>query len=381
LRVETQGENGQRTTDKELLTSDSWLLTPDSSLMRPRPVALALIWFFPALVVAGRVAKADEPYFHSELIFAPNSLPKFPSCHASTLVELPNGEILAAWFAGTEEGAPDTAEVGARLAPGAALWSTPAVLVDTPGKADGNSVLHLDRRGRVWIFYVTKERDAPSSWAQCRVKCRISSDGGRTFGPERILREELGWMVRNKPIYLANGNLVLPLYDERNWTSLLDISPDDGATWSASASMAGQGGNIQPTIVQLSDGGMLALMRTGSPRHRLWESTSQNNGRTWTTPVETALPNPNSACDMVRLANGHLVLVFNDSTKDRTPLTVALSTDEGRTWPRKRNLETSAGEFSYPAVIQTRDGLIHVTYTYLRKSIKHAAFNEAWIAE
>lgn len=332
-------------------------------------------------MVAAQPAKAEEPYFHSQLIFEPGSLPKYPSCHASTLVELPGGEILAAWFAGTEEGAADTAEVGARLAPGATRWSAPAVLVDTPGKADGNSVLHLDRQGRVWIFYVTKERDAEPQWAQCRVKCRISSDAGRTFGPERILRDELGWMVRNKPIYLANGNLVLPLYDERNWTSLMNISPDDGATWIASASIAGRGGNIQPTLAQLSDGSLLALMRTGSPHHRLWKSTSSDDGKTWTAPVETDLPNPNSACDMVRLANGHLVLVFNDSTKDRTPLTVALSTDEGRTWPRKRNLETGTGEFSYPAVIQTRDGLTHVTYTYLRKSIKHAAFNEAWIGK
>ncbi len=332
----------------------------------------------PALL-PGADDAGEQPYFRAELIFAPGSVPDRPSCHASTLVELPDGELLAAWFAGTEEGAPDTAEVGARLAPNATRWSAPSVLVDTPGKSDGNPVLHVDRQGRVWIFSVTKERERRPQWARCRIKCRLSSDGGRTFGPERILREELGWMMRNKPLYLANGNLLLPLYDERNWTSLMFISPDDGATWSASAPLAGRGGNIQPTVVQLGDGSLLALMRTGSPHHRLWQAVSRDNGRTWSPPVETDLPNPNSACDMVRLANGHLVLVFNNSQHDRTPLTVALSTDAGRTWSNQRDLEAGAGEFSYPAVIQARDGSIHVTYTYLRRSIKHAAFNEAWI--
>jgi predicted neuraminidase len=320
-----------------------------------------------------------QPYFRAELIFAPGSIPKRPSCHASTLAELPDGELLAAWFAGSEEGAADTAELGARLAPGAHGWSKPAVLVDTPGKSDGNSVLHVDRKGRIWIFYVTKERDREPQWAQCRVKCRISTDGGYGFGPEHILREELGWMVRNKPLYLTHGDLLLPVYDERNWTSLMLLSADDGETWNASAPLVGRGGNIQPTVVQLADGSLLAFMRSGSPSHRLWRSTSRDNGRRWTPPVETVLPNPNSACDMVRLSDGHLVLVFNNSPSRRSPLTVALSTDEGRTWPRTRNLEIGAGEFSYPAVIQARDGLIHVTYTYQRKSIKHAVFNEAWI--
>ncbi len=326
-----------------------------------------------------RARAAEPPTFHAELIFAPGSVEGYPSCHASTLVELPDGELLAAWFAGSQEGARDTAELGARLAPGTTAWSKPQVLVDTPNKSDGNPVLHVDRKGRVWIFYVTKENDRRPQWAQCPLKCRVSTDGGRTFGPERILHAELGWMDRNKPIYLANGDLLLPLYDERDWTSHIFISTDDGATWSMSEHMVGNGGNIQPTLAQLSDGSVLALMRTGSDHHRLWRALSRDNGRTWSVPVETDLPNPDSACDMVRLADGHLVLVFNDSTSRRTPLTVALSTDEGRTWPVKRNLETAEGEYSYPAIIQTRDGMIHVTYTYQRRSIKHAAFNEAWI--
>jgi predicted neuraminidase len=354
------------------------------------------LWAFPILFLLvpigqAKSEKCDAPFFSGELIFEPGSVPGYPSCHASTLVELPDGELLAAWFAGTKEGAADTAELGARLPPtllpapspkGGGNWSAPKVLVDTPGKSDGNCVLHVDRKGRVWIFYVTKENtERRPQWAQCRVKCRVSDDAGHTFGPERVLREELGWMVRNKPIYLENGTLLLPIYDERNWSSLMFLSPDEGETWSASERISTHEGNIQPTVAQLRDGSLLAIMRTGSAQHRLWKSTSNGKGRKWMPPAEMHLPNPNSACDMVRLANGHLVLVFNDSPRERTPLTVALSADEGKTWTRRRNLETGTGEFSYPAVIQTRDGLIHVTYTWKRTSIKHVAFNEAWITQ
>jgi predicted neuraminidase len=346
------------------------------------PARLCL--FSVALVAAGLVSsparREARPYFRSELIFKPHSVAGYPSCHASTLAQLPDGGILAAWFSGSKEGAADTAELGARLAPGSSAWSKPLVLADTPGKPDGNPVLHVDRKGRVWLFYVTKENmNRRPQWAQCEFKCRISLDGGRTFGPQRIVHRKLGWMDRNQPIYLANGDLLLPLYGERTWTSFILISTDDGRTWFPSKPIVAPGRNIQPTLIQRSDGSVLALMRTGSSGHRLWKSVSRDNGRSWSVPVETRLPNPNSACDMVRLTDGHVVLVFNNTTHGRTPLTVALSLDQGRTWPYRRNLETAPGEYSYPAVIQTRDGLIHVTYTYRRISIKHAVFNEAWV--
>ncbi|PYV11513.1 MAG: hypothetical protein DMG23_04135 [Acidobacteria bacterium] len=357
------------------------MISSSSSIMMTKKTRWLVCTLLVLAPVAGAQAPAPEaPYIQSELIFPPDSLPGYPSCHGSTLVELPSGELLAAWYAGSTEGAEDTAELGARLPAGATSWSKPTVLADTPHKPDGNPVLHLDRKGRVWLFYVTIEGlSCEPAWDRCRLKCRISTDAGRTFGQERILREELGWMDRNKPIYLTNGELLLPLYDERDWSSHMFISPDDGETWGKTQSIAAPGGNIQPTVVELGDGSLLAFMRTGSPRRRLWKSTSGDNGRTWTPPSEIDLPNPNSACDMVRLRNGHLVLVINNTPEGRTPLTVALSTDEGRTWNHRRNLETANGEFSYPAVVQTRDGLIHVTYTYLRKSIKHAAFDEAWI--
>jgi predicted neuraminidase len=162
-------------------------------LVLVRFLAIAASLSLAVFLLAAWDAEKDAPQFTSQLVFQPNSLPKYLSCRTSTLVELPDGELLAAWFAGTEEGASDTAELGARLTKGTSQWSTPTVLVDTPNKSEGNSVLHLDRRGRLWIFYVTKERtDREPQWAQCRVKCRVSADADRTFGLARILRQELG---------------------------------------------------------------------------------------------------------------------------------------------------------------------------------------------
>jgi len=331
-----------------------------------------------ALVIAGLAnAVSAAPEYEAELVIS-KVTPRYPSSHASTIVELANGDLLCAWYAGQQEGARDVAVWYSRKAPGASRWTAPAILADDPKHPEGNPVLFADPGGRVWLFYVTMYGN---DWETCKVKCKWSDDRGQTWSATRILRDELGWMPRNKPIVIDNGDWLLPIYDERVWTSRVMMSTDGGRSWSDSAEIIAPGrpGNIQPTLAQLSDGSILALMRRGDPPERIWQSQSRDRGRTWSEPVTTDLPNPNAAVDMVRLTNGHLVLAFNNTTHDRTPLTLAVSTDEGKTWAVKRDLETGPGEFSYPAIIQARDGTIHVTYTYNRVNIKHAALNEEWI--
>lgn len=330
----------------------------------------------------------SPPFFHAEFIFERD--PGRPSCHASTIAELPGGDLVAAWYAGSAEGQKDVAVVGSRWPSrrrsramaterGNRAWSPIEVFADMPGLSEGNPVLHVDSSGQLWLFYVTMYGEG---WKSCKIKVRQSRDGGKTWSQERIIRDELGWMTRNKMLVLPDGDWLLPIYDETRWTSLIYISRDRVKTWQPSAEMESGEGNIQPSLVRLSDGSLLAYMRTGSKTvRRLWESRSHDNGRTWTKPAATSLPNPNSAADMVRLSNGHIVLVFNNTEQGRTPLTAALSTDEGNSWGVMRDLESADGEYSYPAVIQTRDGLIHVAYTWRRERIKHVAFNEAWLTE
>lgn len=301
-------------------------------------------------------------------------IPNFPSCHGSTIAELPSGDLLAAWYAGSREGAKDVAIFTARRPHRSEGWTQPEIVVNTPNCSEGNPVLFADANGQIWLFYVTMYG---SRWTQCKVYCLKSQTMGGSWGERVMLRDELGWMTRNKPIYLSNDDILLPVYDERCWSSMVMISDDGGETWSTYGNLTSPKGVIQPTVVQRRDGSLLMLMR--SRDGEIWRSTSDDLGRSWEEAHPTELPNPNCGVDMVRLHSGNIALVYNDTPRGRTPLTVALSTDEGVTWEFKRDLETEEGEYSYPAVIQSRDGGIHITYTYRRVSITHVEIDEAWI--
>ena len=298
------------------------------------------------------------------------------SCHAATIAELPSGDLLCAWYAGTRELDPDVGILTARRPMGAEAWEPAQVVVDSPERAEGNPVLFAAPDGEVWLIYVTVYGEG---WDFAKLKLRRSHDDGRTWGEEEVLSETLGWMPRNKPVMLSSGTILLPLYDERTWRSFFGLSTDNGVTWRFTEPLASNPGNIQPSVVERADTSLFALMRTGGQGGTLWQTTSADGGSTWAPLSATVLPNPNSAADMARLPNGDLVLVLNNSREKRTPLSVARSRDEGTTWPVLRDLESAAGEYSYPAVIVDRHGLIHVVYTHQRQRIKHVAFDEAWV--
>ncbi|MFQ5856381.1 MAG: exo-alpha-sialidase, partial [Anaerolineae bacterium] len=140
-------------------------------------------------------------------------------------------------------------------------------------------------------------------------------------------------------------------------------------------------GNIHPCVVPLSDDRLLAFMRTGGEGGYIWRTTSADGGHSWETPIPTPLPNPNSGLDLLRLKSGALVLAFNNSSRRRTPLCVALSDDEGLTWSHMQVLEDEEGEFSYPTLIQARNGRIHGVYTWRRQFIQYVEFDEAWLRQ
>ncbi|MFQ6095751.1 MAG: exo-alpha-sialidase [Candidatus Bathyarchaeia archaeon] len=330
----------------------------------------------------------EKPLFRAREIF--KKIPTRPFHHAPTVVELPDEDLLAAWYGGSYEGARDVAILSSRFKLNDNTWTEPSVLIDTPDRSDGNPVLFLDNKGVVWLFYVTMLGEW---WKSCIIKYIKSADGAHSWSTPIIMRHKMGWMTRNKPIILGNGDILLPVYDEERWHSMVMISEDCGKTWRRYGDISTEKGVIQPTVVQLSDQSLLMYMRTGGLGGYIWESTSTNNGRTWTPASKTHLRNPNSGIEMIRTSSGNLVLAFNDTSRGRTPLNVALSTDEGITWPYKKELETGPGEFSYPSLIQTKDGSIHVVYTHRRgeagrsgprlraygANIKHVILNEAWI--
>ena len=214
-----------------------------------------------------------------------------------------------------------------------------------------------------------------SGWNHCRL-LRMSTDHGVTWSEDLPMFEETLWCVpRNPPITLADGVLVLPvegLQEKVEGSYFLTLAREE-SEWRCAGFTSG---GSQPAVVQRRDGSLLALLRHS---RNITQIESRDAGQTWTTAVPTVLSNPDSGITMTKLANGHLLVVYNDSPTRRTPLVVVRSIDEGKTWEEPRHLESNPGEYSYPCIIQTADGKIHVSYTYRRYSIKHVEFNEDWL--
>jgi predicted neuraminidase len=304
----------------------------------------------------------------------------YPECHASTLVEIAPGQIVAAWFGGTKERNPDVGIWVARQENGRWL---PAVEVANGIQPTGprlptwNPVLFLPKSGPLVLFY--KVGPSPSTWWGM---VTTSADGGKTWSPSRRLPEGILGPIKNKPLQLADGSWLAPSSTEGNkdgWLVHFEISHDAGATWSAVGPIGkGPGFDaIQPSILFHKDGSLEALCRT--KQGVVAQTWSKDQGKTWSALTAIDLPNPNSGTDAVTLADGRHLLVYNHSAHrageakgNRYPLDVALSSD-GLAWTRVLTLETepSVAGYSYPAVIQTADGLVHVTYTWDRKLIKH----------
>jgi predicted neuraminidase len=247
---------------------------------------------------------------------------------------------------------------------------------DTPGFSEGNPILFLDGSQRLWLFYVTMLGER---WDTCQVKYMHSLDGGQTWGHPIILQAEWGWMTGCKPLLLGRQAILLPLYHEDGCSFTL-FSEDGGRQWIPSNSVRTAKGLIQPSVVPLADGRLRMYLRTYEfPDGTLWQAHSENGGRTWGAPERAPLPNPSARVDALRLASGRLAIAFNDSGFARTPLTLALSEDEGATWAYRLDIEDEVGEYSYPALIQSRDGLLHTAYTYERTHIAHVVCDEEYL--
>lgn len=313
--------------------------------------------------------------------FLYDTLPGAPSCHAGTIAQAESGDFLAAFYAGSHEGHTDVGIYLARMRDGRDEWEDVELLIDTPGKSEGNPVLFVDAVGHVWLFYVTQQSPG---WDYVLLYAIKSEDEGRSWGEPRLLSPSQGWMVKNKPVILSSGRIVLPCYDEVNWRSFCLLSDDDCVTWTRSGLIEGAVDVIQPSILERTDGSLLALMRSGPDRdqpdmRRIFRSVSTDGARTWSPCEPTELPNPNSGTDAVMLSDGRAVLVYNHTPEGRTPLSIAISSDGGDTWSHRRDLETEPGEYSYPSVIEDAAGMIHVIYTWRRTHMKHVTLSPDWI--
>lgn len=310
----------------------------------------------------------------------------YPSCHASTIVEPAPGQLVAAWFGGTREKHPDVGIWVSRREGG--RW-TPSVEVANGVQADGtrhptwNPVLFQPRGGApLMLFY--KVGPSPQTWWGM---LRTSTDGGRTWGEARRLPDGIYGPIKNKPVQLADGTILSPTSDETDerpskWRVYFERSTDGGRTWTKTPFL-NDGvavGAIQPSVLFHDRPGGSKLQALGRTRQgKVFTVSSDDAGRAWgPMALLDGVPNPNSGTDAVTLQDGRHLLIYNPVPKGRTPLVVAVSRD-GRAWQQFLTLEDQPGEYSYPAIIQTADGRVHVTYTWKRERVRHAVIDPAKI--
>lgn len=316
-------------------------------------------------LLVGRAAA--QGVVNSEFIY--DTAP-FPSAHASTIVETRDGSLIAAWFGGTAERNPDVGIWLARHEAG--RWTPPVEIVNGVQSPSlryptWNPVLFQPASGPLMLFY--KVGPTPRDWWGM---VTTSDDDGRTWSPAVRLPDGVIGPVKNKPVQLANGDILSGSSTEHDgWRVHMERSTDDGRTWTVTAPL--NDGEaipaIQPSILVHSDGRLQALGRTRAGR--LFDTWSSDQGRTWTPLSLMTLPNSSTGTDAITLRDGRHLLVYNHTVKGRGMLNVAVSND-GQTWDAAFVLENTDGaEFSYPAVIQTRDGRVHVTYTWRRERIRH----------
>lgn len=372
------------------------------------------------LIASAVIGKAQDATVVKQMLIFPH---QEKHVHGSSMVGLPNGDMLAAWFQGSgERTSDDVLIMGSRLKKGTSKWSEPFLMADTPGIPDCNPVLFLNAQGKLFLVWIAVQANL---WEQSILKFRTSTDYNGSGAPQwgwqdNILlkpgqrfaeevenkfktlpesaagwagyapkyddmvisaakdapKRSIGWMTRIKPLVMENGRIVLPLYSDGYNFSMTAISDDNGTTWRPGLPIVGRG-PIQPALAQKKNGDLVALMRdSGDWPTRVHISESKDRGESWKATTKTDIPNTASV-ELLVLKDGRWAFLGNDIDDGRYVLSLRISTDEGQTWKRHfiENDKTKKGGYSYPSLIQTADGLLHMTYSHHpekeKKSIKY----------
>lgn len=357
--------------------------------------------------------------------------------HAANLMVLHDQTLACVWFGGSMEGKSDISVYMSKLNPESETWSTPVQLSNDPDRSEQNPILFPAPNGELWLLHTAQQSGNQDT---AIVRRRISKDNGNTWSDATQIQDlQLGTFVR-QPIHVhSDGAWLLPTFDCRiipgkKWDGSHDVSAvlrstDQGKSWTR-IEIPNSLGCVHMSIVSASDGNLLAFFRSRWADF-IYTTRSEDGGLTWSSPVPTELPNNNSSIQALRLQDGRLAMIFNNSSAldaterraslydeledddaknsaaspvaqsnerrafwgaPRAPMTLALSPDDGKTWPWKRNLEVGDGycmsndsarsinrEYSYPSLRQTADGQLHVAYTVFRKHIRHAKLMPEWI--
>lgn len=320
-----------------------------------------------------------------ELVFE-NQLTR--DCHASSLIELESGDLLCTWFGGTRESHPDV-QIWVSRKPIGGTWSEPVPVAKAEEELGGsvfNPVIVQCGGDTLQLYYLSPDINDGRMITSC--------DGGQTWSESVALDKEFTGPLVNKPIYLADGTILAggSMEGGPGWRIHVERSEDKGKTWTRTPILNDpkEFKLIQPTFLKHSEEKIQLLARSGgkTPDTKIAQCWSEDGGRTWSEVSNTTLPNNNSAIDAVTLEDGRHLLIYNHSTREdetcgrkgRGILTLAV-TEDGVNWEAAAVLEyrTGAVQYSYPSIIQTKDGLVHISYSWHRKRIKHVVVDPAKI--
>ncbi len=377
-------------------------------------------------LLAAAICASAQPLYKSELIFPVEKIHN----HSSSIVELPNGDLLVCWFHGSGERTADDVVINAaRYSHKTGKWGTPFIIADTPGFPDTNPTMFIDSKQRLFLLWPTI---IAHQWETALMKYRISTNYQQESGPpvwehqdniilipknmgdktrevfgkltsaegtigdraKKVIEHaddmyfsRMGWFTRTHPLELPSGRILAPMYSDGYSFGIMAISDDHGYTWTGSEPIVGFGG-VQPSVVRKKDGTLVAYLRDNGPApKRAQFSFSKDDGVSWAPATDTEILNPGTSLEVIALRNGDWIMVYNDLEAKRYSLVAAISDDEGKSWKWRRHLDGDpsivvTNEYHYPSVMQAKDGTIHVTYSYFveaGKSIKHAQLSEDWI--
>ena len=362
----------------------------------------------PALEQGGRLCHDQRIDTIEALI--PNP---FVSCHAADLAELPNGDLLCCWFAGSDEGNADISIVVSRLKLGESQWTVPEVVSDDPTRSEQNPSLFLAPNGELWLMYTAQAARTPdipmhfNLQYTAEIRCKKSTDNGYTWGQTSVMFQREGSFCRQKIQVLQSGRWIFGNWicfpdETRNGSDItvFQLSDDQGETW-RTVEMPQSAGRVHANVVETDPGKLVCLLRSRFA-DAIYRSESLDNGNTWSAPVRTVLRNNNSSISAISLQGGGIGLIYNDvsfnSDSSRTvwphqrcPVTLAISRDGGHSWPWRRVIEMGEGfvgpwndvnnrRYEYPVMMQGSDGALHCAYSWgTRKQIKYVAVTEKWI--
>jgi predicted neuraminidase len=319
--------------------------------------------------------------------------------HSATAVELNNGDIRVFWYGGKREGSKDTSIYSRVLNKSDNRWSDideimtrQMVIRDTHRyiRKLGNPVAVVNG-DELWLFFVSV---SVGGWAGSSINLSVSKDNGTTWGPVKRLISSpfmnISTLVKNAPLLTENGDVMLPAYHEflGKFAELLQLDGSGNVSNKYRISHGREA--IQPVLLPVDATHAIAFMRNTSATQagELWFSRSRGQLGDWAPLEALSLPNPDAAVSVVQLnTTEELLLVFNNHPSERDDISMAYRADTAAAWQLIHQFETTVdtkkehNPYSYPFLLQTRDGNFHLSYTWKRKHIKHVYFNRAALLE